>query len=130
MSTAEHPRHAAIFERLHHKDKSVFFHFGVYVFITGAGVVAYLNLPLQLLELIGPTLLMVFGLFGGLGSALCLLAIFPEVHWLERVGLLLILTSIVMYGVMLLALDGIPIGLFFSGALAMSLLRRLFEIRH
>lgn len=109
-------------------DKTRFFYFGMYAFTTGAGVVAFLNLPHQLLWLIGPTLLTIFGIFGAVGSLLCLVAVIPDVRWLEKTGLLLILTSIVMYGVMLLSLDGIPIGLFFAGALAVSMLRRLFEL--
>jgi hypothetical protein len=109
---------------------TTWFQFVIYVSTAFAGVVAFLSLPIALEQIVGHTMVSVFGVIGFSGSLISMIAILPGIHWFERVGIILLLTSLGMYVTMMLYLDGVPISLCMAVALGLSLGRRLYDIRH
>jgi hypothetical protein len=123
------PRVDAAYMRIKEPRVTRLFHFGIYVITMVGGLVAFLNLPLNLIKIVGPFGVTTFGVFGFIGSLMCVISVIPGIAWVERVGILLLLTAVVMYGVMMLSSPGVSVALFFAGALGLSLLQRLVEIR-
>lgn len=129
-ATSRRSRIGNLFSKIPAPRATRFFHFGVYLCTSVGGLVAFLNLPVALVAAIGYPMVPIFGIFGFTGSVLSMVSVLIGVAWLERVGLLLVLTSVVMYGTMLITLGGVPVALFFVSGLAISLVQRLIDIRH
>jgi hypothetical protein len=123
------PRVNAAYTRIKEPRVTRLFHFGIYVITMVGGLVAFLNLPENLINLVGPFAVTMFGVFGFVGSLMCVVSVIPGIAWVERVGILLLFTAVVMYGVMMISSPGVSVALFFAGALGLSLLQRLVEIR-
>jgi hypothetical protein len=123
------PHILAAYTRIKEPRVTRLFHFGIYVITMVGGLVAFLNLPQNLIKLVGTFGVTTFGVFGFIGSLMCVISVVPGIMWLERVGILLLFTAVVMYGVMMLASPGVSVALFFAGALGLSLIQRLVEIR-
>lgn len=114
------------FMKLTTPQASRYFQFAIYFVTSIAGLICFLMLPTNLLAVIGPFMVMVFAVFGFVGSVLSMISVLLNVKWLEQVGIILLLTSVIMYGVMTLYFKGgITVALFFVFALAISLVQRL-----
>jgi hypothetical protein len=119
-----------LYARLHEPRVKRLFQFGIYALTSVGGLVAFLSLPTMLVAVIGHPMTATFGAFGFIGSVLSMVSVIGDIAWLERVGLLLLLTAVVMYGCFMLLVGGVPVALFLVGALGISLVQRLIEIRH
>jgi hypothetical protein len=129
LPSGRFPKVVAAYTRIKEPRVTRLFHFGVYLITMVGGLVAFLNLPTALIHNIGSFGVTVFGIFGFIGSFMCVVSVIPAITWVERVGIMLLLTAVVMYVVMMLSTPGLSIAIFFAGALGLSLLQRLVEIR-
>jgi hypothetical protein len=129
LPSGRFPKVVAAYTRIKEPRVTRLFHFGVYLITMVGGLVAFLNLPTNLVHNIGSFGVTVFGIFGFIGSLMCVISVIPAVTWVERVGIMLLLTAVVMYVVMMLSTPGLSVAIFFAGALGLSLLQRLVEIR-
>lgn len=102
---------------------------GVYLFLGFSGVAVLFHPPENLENVVGLTLLYVFGAFIALGSFFGSVAILPGIWWLERVALISLTTGILMYIVMAVSLGSSPVGVGVSIAFIFTFAQRWSEIR-
>lgn len=103
--------------------------FGVYVLSFWAGVAMLINLPSQFVRVLGDNLVFTFGVFIILGSFASALAVLPGIWWLERVGIILLMTSVFIYAIILSFLDASPVAVAFILGLALCFAVRWVEIK-
>lgn len=103
--------------------------FTVYCLSFWAGVAILMSLPEKFVQLLGETLVFVFAIFILLGSFTAAIAVLPGVWWLERVGIILLTTSVGMYAIILMFIDATPVAIAFILGLAVTFGMRWVEIR-
>lgn len=103
--------------------------FGIYLCMASAGFGVLTNTPATFENVIGLTMVYVFGGFISVGSVLGAIAVLPGIWWLERVGILALTTGMAMYAVVVVALNGSPVGLAMAVAFGLSFIQRWMEIR-
>jgi hypothetical protein len=95
--------------------------------IAGAGVLAHP--PSRFQFVLGLTLVYVFGTFIFIGAILGSISVLPGIWWLERVGLIALITGMSIYSVAIIALGASPMGIVVAIAFALTFAQRWQEIK-
>lgn len=103
--------------------------FGIYVALSVAGGYIVSTPPTAFQNVLGITLVYIFGSFLLLGGVLGAVAVLPGVWWLERMGVVAVWTGLGMFIVIVFAVGASAVALATAFALAGSMLIRWFEIR-
>lgn len=101
----------------------------IYGLLLVAGISTFTSPPLRFENAVGTTLVIILGLFTVLGAFLSFLAVLPGIWWLERSGLLAMMTAVAMYIALLFTLEASPFGLAISATLFLRFILRWLEIR-
>lgn len=104
-------------------------HFAIYVCMGIAGVGIPFHPPEKLQSILGLELLYIFSFFVTIGALLGAVAILPGIWWLERVGIIMLTTSMAMYVVIILALGSSLVAISVAIALTLTFGQRWLEIR-
>lgn len=104
-------------------------HFGVYVCMMVSGVGVMLSPPAGLKSVLGHVLIYVFGGFVFTGALMSAIAVLPGIWWLERVGIIMLTTSMSMYVVVIFALGASVVAITVAIALTFSFAQRWVEIK-
>lgn len=104
-------------------------HFLVYLCMLITGIAICFSPPHHLQTVVGLALLYVFAGFVTIGSALCAFAVLPGIWWLERVGIIMLTTSMAMYVVIILTLGTSVVAVAVALALTITFAQRWTEIR-
>lgn len=103
--------------------------FGVYICMTIAGGWLIANPPVSFQSVIGAGLVALFGGFLGLGGLLGAIAVLPGVWWLERAGIIALITGLLIYVTIVVALGSSVTGIVVCIAFALQFTIRWTEIR-
>lgn len=108
-------------------------HFVVYSFLTVAGTWVLTTAPAKFEDILGITLVYVFGGFVTFGALVAAVAVLPGVWWLERVGILSLSTGLGLYLIFILTQGvSVPGFLFFACFVLMFSIRwmdiRLYQL--
>lgn len=103
--------------------------FGVYVCMTMAGHFVLVSTPHSFEGVLGQMLVVVFGTFVMVGGILGAIAVLPGIWWLERVGILSLMTGMAMYSVVVFTLGISPTGFLIGVAFILTFVQRWMEIR-
>jgi len=103
--------------------------FGVYLcmIVSGFGVIS--KPPTSFENVLGLSLVYVFGGFVFIGALFGAVAVLPGIWWLERVGIIALTTAMSMYSVVIITLGTSPIGIAICIAFALTFAQRWMEIR-
>jgi hypothetical protein len=104
-------------------------HFIIYVCMMVAGFGTIFGPPQSWLNVLGHVLIYVFGGFVFVGALLSAISVLPGIWWLERVGIIMLTTSMTMYTVVILALGRAPVSIAVALALTLSFAQRWIEIK-
>lgn len=104
-------------------------HFGIYICMMVAGIGVILDPPDRLQGVLGHTLVFIFGGFVFVGSFFGMFAVLPGIWWLERVGIIMLTTSLGMYVVTIVTLGATPVAVVVALALTLSFAQRWVEIK-
>jgi len=104
-------------------------HFLVYLCMLVTGVAIVFQPPHHLQSVLGLTLLYVFAGFVVIGALFSAVAVLPGIWWLERVGIIMLTTSMSMYVVVILALGTSVVAVAVALALTITFAQRWVEIR-
>lgn len=104
-------------------------HFGIYICMMISGIGVIIGPPETLQSVLGHILIYVFGGFVFLGALLSAFAVLPGIWWLERVGIIMLATSMSMYVVAIFALGASVVGIVVALALTLSFFQRWVEIK-
>lgn len=85
--------------------------------------------PTAFENVVGPWLTVIFGGFILLGAVLATVAVLPGVWWLERAGIISLITSLLMFAVFITVLGGGPISLAISIAFSFLFALRFVDIK-
>ena len=85
--------------------------------------------PQAWLNVLGHVLIYVFGGFVFIGALFAAVSVLPGIWWLERVGIIMLTTSMTMYTVVIIALGRSPVSVAVALALTISFAQRWTEIR-
>lgn len=103
--------------------------FGVYLSMAGAGTFILLAPPLSFQSVIGSALVIILGSFVLLGSLLGLVAVLPGIWWLERVGIISLMTGLSIYCIVAINLGASLVGTLVTLAFGFTFVQRWMEIR-
>lgn len=95
--------------------------------IAGLGVLAHPSSKFE--GVLGLTLVYIFGSFIFLGAFLCVIAVLPGIWWLERVGILALITGMSIYTIAIITLGATLIGTIVSISFALTFAIRWQEIK-
>lgn len=103
--------------------------FGIYLGMLAAGISVLVNPPASFQGVIGQPLVYIFGgfLFGGALTGA--IAVLPGIWWLERVGIVSLITGMSIYVVVVITLGSSFLGMIVSLTLALTFFQRWLEIR-
>lgn len=104
-------------------------YFGIYLCMGVAGTVLVSVPPEQYEDVIGLVLVYILGSFILLGGLFSAVAVLPGVWWLERVGIILLATAMLIYVVIVLSLKGSIIGVAVPIAFMLTFAIRWIDIR-
>lgn len=104
-------------------------HFGIYISMMLSGIGTIFHPPSRFQTILGEELLFVFGLFVFLGAFAAAIAVLPGIWWLERVGIIMLTTSMSMYVVTITALGLSVVSISVAVALTLTFAQRWVEIR-
>lgn len=104
-------------------------HFGIYIclLISGLGVIAHP--PRSFEGSLGFLLVMMFGGMLFIGALISAISVLPGIWWLERVGLILLVTGLLIYTVTMFSLKASPVTLSIPIGFILTLVLRWLEIR-
>lgn len=103
--------------------------FVIYTFMTIAGIGVIVTPPRSFQGVLGHSLVMIFGGFIALGGLMAWLAVLPGIWWLERVGLLALITGMGIYTVAIISLGSSFMGVIVSLTFALFFAIRWQEIK-
>lgn len=103
--------------------------FGIYICMIIAGSSVLYHPPEKFEGAIGVTMVYIFGGFMTIGALLGAIAVLPGFWWLERVGILSLITGLAIYVVIIMALNSSGMGLIISAAFALTFAQRWQEIK-
>jgi hypothetical protein len=103
--------------------------FGIYLCMIFAGHSVLTTPPSSFESVLGLTLINVFGGFVTIGGILAAIAVLPGIWWLERAGILALMTGMAMYSVIIITLGVSPVGLAVAVAFVLTFVQRWMEIR-
>ena len=104
-------------------------HFGIYIcmFLAGIGILSYPSYSYE--RVLGWGLVITLGIFLAAGALLSGIAVLPGIWWLERVGLICMITGMAIYVVVILDLGARSLGLVVPIAFTITFVLRWMEIR-
>jgi len=103
--------------------------FGIYVCMMLAGVGISVHPPSNLQGILGHTLVYIFAGFVTTGALFGSVAVLPGIWWLERVGIIMLTTSVAMYVVVIIALGASLVAVAVALALTLAFGQRWVEIK-
>lgn len=101
----------------------------IYLGYVWAGSLIWLAPSESLRTILGMVLLTVFGAFMVLGGLLGAFAVLPGIWWLERAGIVGIVTALLIYLVVILTLGVSGVGVVVALILTLCMVKRWIEIR-
>lgn len=104
-------------------------YFVIYASMSAAGLWMLTHPPDKFSNALGMLLLHMFASFISLGGVLCLIAVLPGVWWLERAGVIALVTGLAMYFVVAISLGGSVVNLAVTVSLICMFTLRWLEIR-
>lgn len=104
-------------------------YFVIYGLLGYAGCRIMRSVPSSLEDVIGHTLVVMLGIFMSVGALMCLIAILPGIWWLERVGIILLWTGLIIYLALVVFLGSSPLGIAVSAVVILFLLIRWIDIK-
>lgn len=104
-------------------------HFGIYICMLMAGFGVILHPPRSFEGTLGSFLVLIFGGMLFLGALTAAVSVLPGVWWLERVGLILLITGLSIYTVTIISLNASPVTLSIPIGFILTLVLRWLEIR-
>ena len=105
-------------------------HFLIYLCMVVSGIGLIVVQPQRFQNVIGETMLWVFGSFIFFGALFGAVAVLPGIWWLERVGIIMLTTSMGMYIVIIIALGTSSfLGIAVAVALTLTFAQRWVEIK-
>lgn len=104
-------------------------HFGIYLCMLISGIILVGRPPENYQDIIGLLLVYVLGGFLVLGGLLSAMAVLPGIWWLERVGIILLTTTMAIYVVIVVTLHGSAIGVAVPVAFIFAFILRWIDIR-
>lgn len=104
-------------------------YFGIYICMSVVGFWITTHPPATFQSVIGLTLVYVFGAFVLGGGVLGLVSVLPGIWWLERVAVISLGTGMLMYSVIVIALNSSVVGVGVSIAFALTFMLRWMDIR-
>jgi hypothetical protein len=104
-------------------------HFVIYISMMFAGGGVIYDPPKALQSVLGHILIYVFGGFVLFGALLSATAVLSGIWWLERVGIIMLATSMTMYVVVIFALGSSVVAVSVAVALSLSFFQRWVEIK-
>lgn len=103
--------------------------FFIYAIFLISGYLVVVKPSSSIIEVLGPDLPVIFGLFLSFGGAVGLIAVLPGVWWLERTGIISAGVGLLMYLTVVLSTASSSLGFPFAMLLIAFLLIRWMEIR-
>lgn len=103
--------------------------FWIYVGMLSAGALILISVPRSLENVVGHGFVVMFACFLILGSAFAAFAVLPGIWWLERTGLALLGTGLMMYLAIIIYLNSSPVGIAVSSIIILTLVQRWLEIK-
>jgi hypothetical protein len=103
--------------------------FGIYVCMMVAGVGITLHPPSNLQGVLGYSLVYLFSGFVATGALFGAVAVLPGIWWLERVGIIMLTTSLAMYVVVIISLGASLVAVAVALALTLAFGQRWVEIK-
>lgn len=104
-------------------------HFGIYICLLVAGIGVIFHPPRSFEGSLGILLVLMFGGMLFLGALIAAVSVLPGVWWLERVGLILLATGLLIYTVTMISLNASPVTLSIPIGFILTLVLRWLEIR-
>lgn len=104
-------------------------YFAIYTSFLVAGLDTVINPPYKFDDVIGKALVYLLGSFAALGSILCFIAVLPGIWWLERAGIIALMTAVGMYIVLLINLEATSFSIAISLGYFVRFILRWLEIR-
>lgn len=101
---------------------------GVYICLGVAGLGVSLYPPASMTFILGSVYLQIYGWALFTGSVFASVAILPGIWWLERVGLVLLITSLAIYITIAITLHASSVNVFVSIAFILRFIQRWYEI--
>ena len=103
--------------------------FGVYICMLAAGIAILINTPQRFEGAIGVVMVYVLGCFITFGALAGAVSVLPGIWWLERVGIIALVTGLSIYAVILAALGAAPLTVIVGVAFMFTFIQRWLEIR-
>lgn len=103
--------------------------FGIYLCMGSAGTSVLIKPSHAYESVLGGSLVYVFGSFLVLGSLLGAIAVLPGIWWLERIGLLLLITAMGLYVIVIVTLGVSVMGIVVALAFGLTFTQRWTEIK-
>lgn len=103
--------------------------FAIYIVFLIAGGFVLTQPPENFVEVITERLVLMLGCFLALGGILSSVAVLPGLWWLERCGLLSLITGMLIYIVVIVDLQSSPLGICVSIAFILFFILRYMETR-
>jgi hypothetical protein len=103
--------------------------FSIYVCMFIAGSNILLHPPKAFQFVLGLVLAYVFGAFITLGSLLGAISVLPGIWWLERVGIIALITGLGIYAIVIISLGSSPMGILVAIMFALTFVQRWLEIK-
>lgn len=104
-------------------------HFAIYICMGVAGIGIIFHPPSRFQSVVGLDLLYLFAAFITFGSLFAAVAVLPGIWWLERVGIIMLTTSMGMYVVIICTLGSSVVAIAVAIALTCTFGQRWVEIR-
>lgn len=103
--------------------------FAIYIVFLVAGFFVVTHPPESFVEVLTVRLVLMLGCFLTLGAILSSIAVLPGLWWLERCGLLSLITGMIIYIVVIVQLKSSPLGICVSVAFILFFILRYMETR-
>lgn len=84
--------------------------FGVYLCMATAGIYTLFAPPKSFEDIVEPVFIYIMGAFILSGAIFAFVGVLPGIWWLERVGLIALMTGISIYAVIVISLGSSPVG--------------------
>lgn len=103
--------------------------FAIYTMFLIAGIFVLTQPPEKFVEVLTVSLVCMLGSFLTLGSVLSMVAVLPGLWWLERCGILSLITGMLIYIVIIVNAKSSPLGICISIAFILFFILRYMETR-
>lgn len=103
--------------------------FGVYLCMATAGIYTLSSPPKSFEDIVAQVFIYIMGAFILSGAIFAAVGVLPGIWWLERVGLIALVTGISIYAVIVIALGSSPVGVAVVLAFDLTFAMRWMDIR-